>query len=85
MALLTNGDRATIHADLMRDPSTGETGALKADWRTLVDSLDQFLSDNVTAINNAIPVGIRNNFTPAQKALAVMYVIRKRFLSNVVT
>jgi len=82
MAVLSDNDRAGVHADLMRDGQLGTTGLLKTDWRTLVNSLDQWLSDNASAANQAIPAGIRNSFTTAQKALALMYVVSKRYLSG---
>lgn len=85
MAVLPDADRTTVHAEVMRGLSEKrETVAVtKADLRSAINALDDFLSNNATALNNAIPQPARNNLTVSQKALLLMYVIDRRYGSGV--
>lgn len=85
MATMTTTDRAAVHADFMRDLSRilEPCAVLKADGRAAVDALDQFLSDNATVINSAIPQPARGALTQAQKARLLMLVIQRRYLTGV--
>jgi hypothetical protein len=46
--------------------------------RVLVDAMDEYLEANQTAINQSIPVAVRNKASLTQKALAMAYVAMKR-------
>lgn len=59
MAVLTNGQRQTLSEEIQRDLSATNTvvaGVLKADWRPLINAIDQFYSDNDAALIAALPV-----------------------------
>jgi len=45
-----------------------------------VDALDDFMDQNATALNNALPVTARTNLTTPQKAAVLSAVIAKRYL-----
>ena len=85
MATMTNGDRAIVHTELMRDLSDAREpcGTLKADLRAAIDAADQWVSDNAASFNSALPVAARNSLTTSQKSRLLTAVIRKRFLSGV--
>lgn len=82
MAILDEADRVEVWAELMRKYSRdGETiGAItKADLRTAVDALDDFMNANAATINNALPEPAKAVLTPAQKALMLSFVVLKRY------
>jgi len=85
MAVLPDTDRYDLWSAWMRDLSHSETlGAVtKADIRAAVNALDDFLSTNAVAINNSIPQPARSELTVKQKALLLVYVIKKRYLAEV--
>lgn len=83
MAVLSDQDRADTAAEGMRDNRLGTlTNMLKTDWRAAVDAADTWLNSNATSFNNALPVTARTNMTSTQKALLLMFVISKRYLSG---
>jgi hypothetical protein len=55
------------------------TAGLKADLVAMVNALDDYLTANATAINNAIPQPARGRFTAGQKALAMAICAMKRY------
>lgn len=55
----------------------------KSEVRAAVDAVDLFLSDNATAMNQAIPLPARTALSTTQKALLLTAVVRKRYLSGV--
>lgn len=83
MAVLSNQDRFDTMADVMRDARMGATAALtKANLRSALDALDDFMNTNAATINNAIPLPARTALTAAQKAMLLMYVVSKRYLAG---
>jgi len=80
MAVLPEGERAGLHQRIMqRIGALGQTtGALKAEWRQLIDAADDWADANAAAYNTAIPAGIRGKFTVGQKALALALVCFRR-------
>lgn len=81
MAAMNSADRAACHAELLRDLSSETLGAVtKADVRAAVDAIDQFLHDNASGINTAIPQPARAQLTTSQKARLLMAVVRRRYL-----
>lgn len=80
MAVLSEGERATLHHRIMQRISTlgQSTGATKPEWRQLVDAADDWVDTNAGAYNTAIPAGIRGKFTTTQKALALALVCFRR-------
>lgn len=89
MATMTSQQRADCAAESMRDTRwSGVPNVLKADWRATVDAIDQWVSDAATGIpatsyNSALPVTFRTNASAAQKALALVFVVSKRYLTGV--
>jgi hypothetical protein len=82
MAILSNNDRAAVWADFMRDTaniSNGAGGLTKAQLRAAVDAVDQWVDDNATAFNTAIPSAARTALTSRQKAALLLYVVRRRW------
>lgn len=78
MAVLTDAERREVWSQWMRE-NFETCAATKPELRQLIDSLDDYLETNATAINQAIPVAIRSKFTVAQKARALAYVALKRW------
>lgn len=84
MAVLSDNDRADCWAQWMRESKTAIGGALtKAELRSAVNAIDQWVSDNASSFNTAIPQPARGVLTAAQKADLLVYVARKRFTSGV--
>ena len=85
MAVLPDADRALAHAETMRKYSADALpcSIVKADLRAAVNAIDQYLSDNAAAINSAIPQPARGALSTVEKALILMFVIERRYLSGV--
>lgn len=84
MALLVSGDRADCHAEFMRTPASGETfGLTKLDLRAALDAADQWVSDNASSYNTALPQPARAALSAAQKARLLALVLHYRFLKGV--
>jgi hypothetical protein len=85
MAVLSDADRATVHAEYMRDRSQVRDvffGVTKADLRAAVNGLDDYLNTNASAINTAIPQPARANLTAPQKAVLLQFVVSRRYLAG---
>jgi hypothetical protein len=84
MATLNVQDRFDVWADFTRDQRVGTLANMtKADLRAAVDALDDFFNTNAASVNNALPATAKTNMTTPQKALLLMFVISKRYLSGV--
>jgi hypothetical protein len=81
MAVMTEQDRFDCWAELMRSIS-GTVAISKQDLRAAVDALDAWLSDNATAINNALPAAAKAGLTVPQKAVLLNMVVAKRYLTG---
>lgn len=79
MAVLSNADRAELHALFMRvaENIIGLT-ITKADLRAALDAADDWADSNASAFNTAIPQPARGAMTVKQKTLLLSYVILKR-------
>lgn len=84
MAVLADNERAAVATDCMVEASQlrETTAALKADYRSCANSLDQYCSDNAAAINSAIPQPARANLTQKEKARIFREVLRRRYLGG---
>lgn len=84
MAVLSDNARATVHSELMQRISEmrQSTTLSKSQWRTLVNDLDAYLNTNAAAINTAISQPTRGDATTSEKALALMYVVSRRYLDG---
>lgn len=78
MAALTSNDRADVHARWMREDGHAQ-GITKAEGRAAVDAIDQWVEDNTTSFNNAIPLPARTALTAKQKARLLLRVVERRF------
>lgn len=81
MAVLSDSAREgvrsqLIHGVMERRESIGLT---KADLRAAVNAIDQFLEDNASAINQAIPQPARGALSTAQKAHLLVLVALRRY------
>ena len=78
MAALSENDRVEVWADYMRR-NVDAIGITKQDLRAALDATDQWIDDNASAYNTALPVAARTGLAARQKALLFMYVAAKRF------
>ena len=78
MAVLADSDRVALWAQWMRD-NTGTISIVKADLRAAVNAIDDWVDANAASFNTAIPQPARANLTVKQKAMLLMYVIKRRF------
>ncbi len=78
MAVLVEGDRFDVWANLMR---LGEpySGMLKTDLRAAVDATDDWIEANQASFNSALPLLARTSLTTRQKALLFMAVAARKF------
>jgi len=80
MAALSENDRVDTWATYMRQVDNNESFSItKQSLKEAVDAVDQWVDDNTTSFNLAIPQPARSNLTAKQKAKLLMYVVRKRF------
>lgn len=81
MAVLSDTDRAGLHAAYMQETSFARTGIAltKAELRAAVNAIDQWVDDNAAAFNSAIPQPARAVLTAKQKSQLFMFVVRRRF------
>jgi len=81
MTVLSDPDRAALWADFMRDVTNiaGAGAITKTELRSAVNAVDQWVDDNATAFNTAIPQPARGALTSKQKASLLLYVVRRRF------
>lgn len=82
MALLTDTQRRELWAQFMSDVSAREEvfGALgKADIRSAVDAIDQWIEDNQTSFNSTVPLPARTELTAKQKLEIFKAILNERF------
>lgn len=82
MAVMTDPDRAACSTEYQQDASALRdvlAGLTKADIRAAVNAVDQWVNDNASAFNLAIPQPARANLTSTQKARLLVFVARKRY------
>lgn len=70
-------DRSRTAAQFMRDVRE-DFGITKTQLKATIDALDDYLTANATAINQAIPAGPRAALSTAQKASIMGYVAFRR-------
>ncbi len=82
MSVLSDPDRVDVWAQTMRDLSNirENTGGLnKADLRAAINTTDQWIEDNASAYNLALPVAARTALTAVQKLRIFTAVANRRF------
>lgn len=78
MAVLSDTDRATAWAELMRGlDNPGQV--IKPDLRAAIDAADAWADANAAAYNLALPVAARTALTARQKAAVLLFVIARRY------
>ena len=79
MAVLADGERLAVWARWMRE-NTDPCGTMtKTELRAAVNAIDQWVDDNASAFNLAIPLPARTALSARQKAWLLFYVVRRRF------
>lgn len=79
---LSDEDRLALWARFMRDVSLREEvfGQLsKHEIRDAVDAIDQWIDDNISSFNAAIPLPARNELTAKQKAEILCIITTRRW------
>jgi len=82
MAVLTETERAACWAEFMHDPANinaAASGLTKAQIRAAVDATDQWIDDNATSFNNALPAAVRTALAAKQKAILYSIVSLRRY------
>ena len=82
MALLTNIQRINLWARFMSNVSAREEtfGTLnKVDIRAVVDGMDQWVENNQSSFNQAIPLPGRTELTAKQKVEIFKMILDERF------
>lgn len=79
MALLSEGDRVEVWSRWMRENNIATASLTKTELRAAVDAIDQWVEDNASAFNQAIPLAARTALTAKQKAWLLFFVVRRRF------
>lgn len=84
MAVMTTAQRREAWAELMSDWSRDRRAIplAKDVLLTGVESIDQWISDQATSFNNALPLPVRTALTVAQKTELFIFVLRRRFLNG---
>lgn len=77
MAVMSSEERRRVWAQLMR-VNTETMSITKADLRAAVDATDQWIEDNSSAYNLAIPQPARGALSATQKTLLFTYVAMRR-------
>lgn len=80
MPVLNPSQRAAVWAALMETAQeAGVPGSvLKADLREAVDAADQWVEDNASSFNSALPAKFRTAADVSQKIVLLSYVLERR-------
>jgi hypothetical protein len=82
MAVMNTAQRRLCWQDLMSEWSRARKG-IPVTKDLLLDgigAIDQWISDNASSFNNALPEPVRTSLTAAQKTELFIFVLRLRFL-----
>jgi hypothetical protein len=81
MAVLPDSDRVALWAEFMQNQSAERATMplLKAELRAAVNAADAWADANAAAYNAALPLPARGALTARQKAMLLMFVIRRRW------
>jgi hypothetical protein len=77
MALLSDTDRQRTAYAWARS-QTEPVAFTRSQLKLAVDATDQWVEDNQTSFNTALPVGFRTNATTTQKIILLAYVLWRR-------
>lgn len=81
MAVMSDADRLSCATSMARDISerAESLGLTKQNLRDAVDAVDQWVSENATSYNQAIPQPARGALSAPQKAYLLTVVLRRRY------
>ncbi len=81
MATLPEADRTTIWSHFMKICSSlsEKLNLTKSDVKEAVDAADQWVEDNQTSYNDALPLAARTNLNSRQKARLLMEIVKRRY------
>lgn len=84
MAVMTAPQRRECWAEMMEEWSRARQGipVEKADLLSAVDAIDQWISDQSTSFNNALPLNVRSSLSTPAKVELFIFVLRRRFLNG---
>lgn len=83
MATMPDADRILAWERWMRE-NTALVGAVdKNQLKAAVDATDQWISNNLTSFNSALPAAVQSGLTAAQKARLFVYTLIRRFETDV--
>lgn len=77
MTVLDSTQRTAVRDFFMRE-KVGPDGVNKTQLAEVVAAVDQWVEDNTTSYNNAIPQPQRGNMSATHKTLVLCYVVMKR-------
>jgi hypothetical protein len=78
MAVLSDPNRVLVWAGYMRR-NDEDVALLKTELRAAVNATDQWIDDNASSFNQALPVAARTALTARGKARLLMEVLERRF------
>jgi hypothetical protein len=85
MAVMSAGERGAAWTTYMQNVSTKReafAGLTKAELLLAVNAIDQWIDDNTSAFNTAIPLPARTALTTQQKSDLFLIVLRRRTQGN---
>jgi hypothetical protein len=82
MALLDEESRAAVWTQHMRDNAEAYGSMTKLELRAAVDAADSWVDSQQASFNSAIPLPARTSLSTKQKALLLMYVVQKRYITQ---
>ena len=82
MAVLPDNVRFSTWAKWMRD-NTSPISVNKPDLRAAINAIDQWVDDNQSSFNTALPLPARTELTASQKASLLAIVVLARYTEGV--
>jgi hypothetical protein len=81
MALMDDANRLMAAYNFTREPvnEMDPFAITSADIKAAADAIDQWISDNSTSFNSALPLPFRTAATAKQKVRLFVYVLRQRY------
>lgn len=82
MPVLDATQRGQVNAAFQQDATHYAEqfpGVTKTDILAAVNAADDWVVNNQASYNGALPLAVRTNFTGAQKARLLAYVLRRRY------
>ena len=86
MSCLENDDRCAVWSQFMRmmGPIQRSGPLTKTEFKTAVDTVDVWFSENASTIDNAFPTAAKTALTDVEKIGVFAYVAVKRYAKEVI-